>query len=250
MSRYRIIRFSELDSTNRYACGRLAALADGDVIHADRQTAGHGRQRRPWVSHLPGNLCMTLVLKPASASAPLANLSQLLALSVCRALDAYGVRATIKWPNDIQVGGLKIAGLLAETVVQGSSFEGMALGLGVNLNLDPAGLALIDQPATSLREVTGSAARVEDFRDLVLEDFFERRAALLEDGFELIRDEYLARCAFLGTAVEVRRHQGVLHGIARDIGATGELEVLTAAGVLESVSIGEMFAAGEETPDG
>jgi BirA family biotin operon repressor/biotin-[acetyl-CoA-carboxylase] ligase len=244
VSRYRIIRFSELDSTNRYACARLAELADGDVIHADRQTAGHGRLRRPWVSHLPGNLCITLVLKPEAAAPPLANLSQLLALSVCRALAAYGVTGNIKWPNDVQAGGRKIAGLLAETVVLGSRVEGMALGLGVNLNLGPADLALIDQPATSLREQTGSAARVEDFRDLVLEDFFERRDGLLDTGFGLIRGEYLSRCPFLGTAVEIRRHDGALRGTARDIGENGALEILTAEGVVESVEIGEMFAQG------
>lgn len=246
MSRYRVIRFATLDSTNRHVCARLAELADGDVIQAEVQTAGHGRMGRKWFSDLPGNLCMTLVLKPATAqpaALPLASLSQLLALSVCRALAAYGAAATIKWPNDVLVDGRKIAGLLAETVVTGSRLEGMALGVGVNLNLDAATLAAIDQPATALCLHTGSAVRVEDFRDLVLEDFFARRNDLLENGFAEIRDEYLSRCAFLGTSVEVRRPNGSVRGTACSITADGALELLVTDGRREVIEIGEMFAA-------
>jgi len=246
MNRYRVIRFAELDSTNRYVCARLAELADGDVIQADLQTAGHGRLRRPWLSHLPGNLCMTLVLKPQQAAPgalPLANLSQLLALSVCRALDACGAPATVKWPNDVLVGGRKIAGLLAETVVQGASFGGMALGLGVNLNLTATALATIDQPATSLAEWTGSPVVVDGFRDAVLDDFFTRCDPFLTVGFGMIREEYLGRCGFLGTMVEIRRHHEVLRGVAHGMTADGELELRTAAGTILQIGIGEMFAA-------
>ncbi|MCU0780379.1 MAG: biotin--[acetyl-CoA-carboxylase] ligase [Akkermansiaceae bacterium] len=247
MSRYFVTRFPELDSTNRHALAHLDELADGQVIQADVQTAGHGRMRRKWVSHVPGNLCLTLVLKPPAAAKaaamPLANLSQLLALSVCRALEAYGAAATIKWPNDVLVGGRKIAGLLAETVVRGSRLSGIALGVGVNLNLDEAVLAEIDQPATALCQVTGSTVRVEDFRDLVLEDFFDRREALMERGFPLIREEYRARCPFLGSRVEVRRPGGTVLGIARDISPEGALELLADDGGLLEIGIGEIFAA-------
>jgi BirA family biotin operon repressor/biotin-[acetyl-CoA-carboxylase] ligase len=123
MASYRIIEFSELESTNRYACARLDELSHGDVIQAIVQTAGHGRLRRPWVAHVPGNLCISLVLKPlhvAPAELPLTNVSQFLALCVCRAFHVHGVQANLKWPNDVLVAGHKIAGLLAETVVQGN----------------------------------------------------------------------------------------------------------------------------------
>lgn len=240
-------RFPVLDSTNRHVLAHLDALTDGQVIQADVQTAGRGRMSRKWVSEHPGNLCMTLVLKPAGtthpAAMPLANLSQLLALSVCRALATYGAAATIRWPNDVLVGDRKIAGLLAETVVRGSRLAGMALGVGVNLNLDQTALAAIDQPATALCQWTGSAVRVDDFRDLVLEDFFGRRQDLMERGFPLIRDEFRSHCRFLGNGVEVRRHESAVCGIARDISADGALELLTADGELMAIGIGEMFAA-------
>lgn len=244
MTRYRISKFAELDSTNRYVCARLGELADGAVIQAERQTAGHGRSRRPWLSQVPGNLCMTLVLKPqlaAPSTLPLGNLSQLLALSVCRALAASHVPAMLKWPNDVLVNGRKIAGLLAETVVQGTEFVGMALGVGVNLNLDAAVLATIDQPATSLAEQTGAPVVVDDFRDAVLADFFTRYDAFLTMGFSLIRDEYLSHCGFLGSQVEIRRPTGTLHGVAAGVTADGALELRLSDGSSQRIEMGEMF---------
>lgn len=253
MARYRIIKFAELDSTNRHVCARLRELADGDTIQAERQTAGHGRLLRRWVSELPGNLCMTLVLKPRQAapgSLPLGNLSQLLALSVCRALAASGAPATLKWPNDVLVGGRKIAGLLAETVVQGAEFVGMALGVGVNLNLDAEALAAIDQPATSLAEWRGAAVDVDDFRDAVLEDFFGRYDGFLTTGFGLIRDEYLSHCRFIGSEVEIRRADETLRGVVAGVTADGALELNTGEDFLRRIEMGEMFAVRTEAGEG
>jgi BirA family biotin operon repressor/biotin-[acetyl-CoA-carboxylase] ligase len=245
MARYRIIEFAALESTNRHACEHLRELADGDVIQAALQTAGHGRLQRRWISHVPGNLCLSLVLKPrhaTPAALPLVNLSQLLALSVCRALDAHGAPATIKWPNDVLVGGRKIAGLLAETVFQGAGeLVGMVLGLGVNLNLAKEMLDLIGQPATSLAVVTGTPVVVAVFRDAVLRDFFATCDEFLGRGFGMIRDDYLARCPFLGSAVEIRQGPESLRGVAQGLTADGALELRLADGTLRRVDLGEMF---------
>lgn len=244
MSRHRIIEFAELGSTNRHACTNLRELTDGDVIQATVQSAGYGRMRRRWISHVPGNLCLSIVLKPfhaAPADLPLANLSQLLALGVCRALDFHGVSASLKWPNDVLIGGQKIAGLLAETVVQGGEFLGLVLGLGVNLNLDAAALATIDQPATSLSVWTGKPVVVADFRDTVLDDFFNRCDSFLASGFAMIHTEYLARCPFIGTQVRIRRSNETICGMARGLGEDGALEVVMEDGAVRLVNLGELF---------
>lgn len=246
MTRYRLIEFSELDSTNRYACGRLRELADGDVIQATVQTAGRGRMERKWISHLPGNLCVSLVLKPAHAppaELPLANLSQLLALAVCRALEHYGVSASLKWPNDVLVNGRKIAGILAETVVSGSDFLGIILGLGVNLNLDSAALATIDQPAISLAVALDHPVDVKPFRDTLLDEFFGRYEMFLQAGFGLIRGEFLQRCHFVGQSIEVRGPAGACCGTAVDIAPDGALLLQEASGQTRQITIGEMFPA-------
>jgi BirA family transcriptional regulator, biotin operon repressor / biotin---[acetyl-CoA-carboxylase] ligase len=243
---YRLIEFAELDSTNRYACAQLAELAHGDVIQAAVQTAGRGRMARRWISHLPGNLCLSLVLKPAGAAPaalPLANLSQLLALSVCRALEARGVTATLKWPNDILVGGRKIAGILAETVQRGGEFQGLVLGLGVNLNLDPTVLAQIDQPATALNLEVGHPVDVPAFRDALLADFFAGYEPLLAQGFGAIHAEFVARCPFLGQTVQVRSGNELVRGTARAITPDGALELSGRDGPTRTITIGEMFVS-------
>lgn len=245
MSRYRVIEFAELDSTNRFACGRLRELADGDVIQAGIQTAGRGRWERRWMSDVPGNLCLSLVLKPAGSPAalPLASLSQLLALSACRVLESYGVEPALKWPNDVQVGGRKIAGILAETVVTGSEFLGLVLGIGVNLNLDATVIATVDQPATALNLELGRYVSVLTFRDALLETFFARYRDFLQAQFPLIRTEYRQRCPFLGRAITVRSPQQWVQGIARDISPTGELELELSDGRQQQVGVGEIIFA-------
>ncbi len=242
MNRYRVIEFAALDSTNRHACGQLRELADGDVIQAGIQTAGRGRWERKWISDVPGNLCLSLVLKPAGipAQLPLAGLSQLLAVSTCRVLETYGVNPTLKWPNDVQVDGKKIAGILAETVVQGRGFLGLVLGIGVNLNLDGATLALVDQPATALNQLLGHAVAAPQFRDALLADFFARYDDFLTAGFPLIRTQYQQRCRFLGREITVRDHHDCLQGIARAITPTGELELELSDGRHRQLALGEI----------
>lgn len=246
MHRHRVIEFAELDSTNRHASARLRELSDGDVIHAGIQTAGRGRWERKWISDVPGNLCLSLVLKPSGppATLPLASLSQLLAVSACRVLAAQGVQPTLKWPNDIQVAGRKIAGLLAETVVEGSELLGLVLGIGVNLNLTEAQLALIDQPATALNLCLNRTVNVNEFRDALLAEFFSRYDAFLATGFPLIRAEYRQRCAFLGREIEVRSPRSSVRGIARDVSDSGELELLAPDGQLHRLALGEIVLRG------
>jgi BirA family transcriptional regulator, biotin operon repressor / biotin---[acetyl-CoA-carboxylase] ligase len=242
MSRFRIYEFAELDSTNRYACTHLRELFDGDVIHALVQHAGRGRWERNWISDQPGNLCLSLILKPAGdpAKLPLAGLAQLLALSTCRVLESHGPKPMLKWPNDILVDGRKIAGILAESIVQGPNFLGLVLGIGVNLNLKASALAKIDQPATALNQLLGRAVDVDAFRNALLEDFFARRHKFLATGFPLIEAEYRQRCPFLGQAITVSNPQEQISGIARDLTPSGELELELPGGERRQLAYGEI----------
>lgn len=245
MCRYRISEFAELDSTNRYACRHLRELADGAVIQAGIQTAGRGRWQRKWISDVPGNLCLSLVLKPAGppAELPLANLSQLLALSACRVLERYGVPPALKWPNDIQVSGRKIAGILAETVVEGGEFLGLVLGLGMNLNLDATIIATVDQPATALNLELGRYVSVLTFRDALLAEFFSQYDQFLVASFPLIWSEYRERCKFLGREITVRSPRDWVRGVARDITTAGELELELPDGQRRNLALGEIAGA-------
>lgn len=251
MPAYALIELGEIDSTNSYARRCLRELAHATVIQAQVQTAGRGREQRPWVSHIPGNLCLTVVLKPNPDSIrelPVANLSQWLALSLCRVLDDFGLHATLKWPNDIQVNGKKIAGILSETVVEGPQFCGMLLGIGVNLNLQERALAKISQPATSVTCQTGKPVNTNAFRNALLAEFFEEYDLFMATGFTLIQQEYLSRCAFLGRTIEIRSPAGTLSGQAIGVDHSGALQLVTTDGESVTISIGEIWLSPPANP--
>ncbi len=238
-----LIEFDQLDSTNKHALAHLHELKHGDVVVARVQTGGRGRCGRSWVSGAAGNLCMSIVIKPDRPSPQLASLSHLLAVCLCRELDSERVKAAIKWPNDVLVGGRKIAGILAESVTQGADFAGMALGIGVNLNLDESIVRQIERPATSLNLLLGKKVSVESFRKGLLDGFFASYESFMREGFAIIRREYLGRCEFLGHDIEVRHQQSLIQGIALDVDDEGALRLQCPGGEIRTVAIGEMFGS-------
>jgi biotin-(acetyl-CoA carboxylase) ligase len=110
----------------------------------------------------------------------------------------------------------------------------------VNLNLDDATLATINQPAISLSSVLSRAVDVAQFRDTLATEFFGGYDAFLREGFPMIRQEYLKRCSFIGEEVEVRRPDAVMRGCARTVNASGELVLRAPDGGIAVISLGEL----------
>jgi biotin-(acetyl-CoA carboxylase) ligase len=111
----------------------------------------------------------------------------------------------------------------------------------VNLNLDTATLATINQPATSLSNVLGHAVDVAEFRDALAMEFLAAYRPFLETGFSLIRDEYLKRFLFIGEEVEIRSPTATLRGRVETVSLNGELELITSTGERQTVTLGEIF---------
>ncbi len=128
--------FERVESSNDCAKAWLADGApEGAVVIANEQTRGRGRKGRGW--HSPPNqaLALSLILKPDRALLP--RLNMVAALSVSDIARAAGCEDVgIKWPNDIQVKGLKLSGILPEAVWQGDQLRGAVLGIGLNIRLD------------------------------------------------------------------------------------------------------------------
>ena len=126
--------FARTDSTNTRARELAAAGAPhGTVVTADEQTAGRGRQGRTWTAPCRGSLLYSAILRPLGER-PLLPLAA--ALAVCEAAEglAPGLSCGVKWPNDVQLDGRKLAGILIEARVQ----EGWAvIGVGLNLSIEP-----------------------------------------------------------------------------------------------------------------
>ena len=216
----------EVDSTNRYAKEGVNDINDMTVVYTFKQTAGRGRLQRKWSFMGEDNIYASIVLKPSSEYKEVySNLTQLLCVVLAEVFEEYGIEPQIKWPNDIRVNGKKISGILAEAVSGVDGLEGLILGFGVNLNTKIEILSKIDQPATSLNIETGEFIDKEIFLKKVTEKFCLYYNRFIEEGFLLIRDDYLRRAEFLNKEVAVKVFDKTYVGIAEDVTPNGALKL-------------------------
>ncbi len=221
-----IIHLDEVNSTNLYAKQNLEILSDRTIVIADKQTNGRGRFDRTWIDLGEGNLFMTIILKPSSSfNEVYANLTQYLSVVLVKILEEYGLSPKIKWPNDVMVNDAKISGILSETVMQGSNFKGIVLGIGVNLNADKGDLKQIkERVATALNiELNREYIDKKLFTEKLLNEFFKNYEEFLKLGFSMIKKEYVQKCNFLNKEISVQVFNKKKSGIAKRINDNGEL---------------------------
>lgn len=224
--------YDRVDSTNDLALDWLRAGAPaGAAVIADEQVKGRGRLGRTW--HTPPGvaLAVSVVLRPEPAHLP--QIMMLGALAICDTVAASGVsNAGIKWPNDVQVNGRKICGVLPEAVWDGDSLLGVALGIGLNVRVNFAGTAL-EHTAASLEPVLGRAVNRLEVLAALLErvDFWYARL-----GSAALFDAWKSRLTMLGQAVTVND----LHGRAEAVAMDGALLVRDSAGGLHRVLAGDV----------
>jgi BirA family biotin operon repressor/biotin-[acetyl-CoA-carboxylase] ligase len=226
----------EIDSTNTYVKDRVEGELEGLVVMADFQQSGRGRLDRAWSSPPRASLLCSVLLRPDLEVDQLQLVVAAVALAVRSALERLsGLRADLKWPNDLVVGGNKLAGLLAEVA---ATTDGVAVvvGFGVNLTYEgPDGVA-----ATSVRRETGLTIVPRALLDIVLEELEPRRAALdSEEGRAELRAEYERALSTLGLAVRVEQHQGELLGTAVGIDRRGQL-LVDVGGDVRTVEVGDV----------
>jgi len=130
----------------------LSDAPEGALAAADEQTAGRGRLGRRWLAPAGTSLLCSLQLRPAIASERLPELTGVAARACAEAIAVLtGLEPELKFPNDVLVGGRKVAGVLAE-----AREERVVLGIGVNVNVPADELPQeVDLPATSLLVETG-----------------------------------------------------------------------------------------------
>lgn len=219
------IYLKKVESTNLYGKEHLAELSDKTVVHALSQTAGRGRLQRQWIDLGEGNLFMSFILKPSDSFDEIySNLTQYLSVKLCKILENYGLEPQIKWPNDVLINGKKIAGILSETVMQGNTFKGLILGIGVNLNASfEAVRQITDKDVTALNLEIGKDVDCDNFRKDLCFAFYAEYNEFLDKGFEFLKSDYIKRACFIDKEVCVKVFDKERHGIAKSITDKGEL---------------------------
>ncbi|RNJ26591.1 biotin--[acetyl-CoA-carboxylase] ligase [Halosegnis longus] len=210
----------ELASTNATARDRASEGAENVVVVAERQTGGRGRLDRDWESP-DGGVYASLVVRPdlPPAHAPVYTLAA--AVAVADAARDAGVDAGIKWPNDVQVDGRKLAGILTEMEGEADRVSWLVVGIGANANVDPADLPR----GTSIESEVGPVTRREFLASIV------DRFAELTDDVESIVPAWRERAVTLGQQVRVETPRETIEGEAIDVEFPGTLLVETDDGV-------------------
>mgnify|MGYP006283765423 FL=1 len=230
---YDRIVLPQVDSTNAEAARRALALSQPAWLLGLRQTKGRARRGRGW--HDPdGNFAATLVLPAPGGpgTAALRSFVAAVALADTVAQIAPHVPIALKWPNDVLLGGRKVAGILLETTGMGQHTGPLLIGIGVNLRATPAPEALEPravQPTSILAE-TGAQMTPTAFLDRLAPAYAAREAAFRTEGFAPIREAFRARAARLGEAVTARTGAREVSGRFEDIAPDGAIVLATGQG--------------------
>jgi BirA family transcriptional regulator, biotin operon repressor / biotin---[acetyl-CoA-carboxylase] ligase len=230
--------FEALDSTMLEARRRAEQGAFGPVwLLAGVQESGRGRRGRAWAS-LAGNLHATLLAPNVRAPAELALMGFAAGLAVAEAAEAFigAGRVALKWPNDALIDGAKLSGLMLD-----SGAGWMALGVGVNLAAAPEAL---DQRASCIAAYA-PAPSPRAFLDQLAARLAYWDGRLICEGFEPLRQAWLARAYGLGANARVEGGAGVLEGRIAGLSPRGELELDTSAGFVR-IAAGDIILAQTE----
>lgn len=199
--------FPEISSTNDWLFQKKnEKLEEGTVVFADAQRRGRGRLGRSWVT-LPGRaLAFSVLLKPHWPPSRLALVTLTAAVALHKALLSFGVRAFIKWPNDLRVNGKKIAGLLTEMAGEQDQTNRLVLGVGLNVNGAKRDFPVeIRNQAATLQSVLHRKLDRVDVFTCCLEFLEKELERLFQGEFKKILRDWEAACE--GMLAQVRLHQ-------------------------------------------
>ena len=239
---YRLLAHEQIDSTNEEA-KRLAAAgaAAGTLVWAAEQLAGRGRRGRGWTSP-PGNLYVSLLLRPACPPAEACQLNFVAAVALAEAVSALlptGAEVALKWPNDVLIRGAKVSGILLEaSAALDRSIDWLVIGAGVNVASHPADTPY---PATSLRREGAPSATPIGVLHAFAERFLAWYETWLTRGFPTVRARWLASARGLGEPIEVRLERETLQGRFGDLDESGALMLDMANGARRQITTGDLF---------
>ncbi len=224
--------YERIGSTNDVARDWLLQGAPlGALVIADEQFAGRGRRGKSWQTPPGAALALSVILRPDSRWLP--RITMLGGLAVCELAESLGCADVgIKWPNDVQIAGKKVSGILCEATWSGERLCGAVLGIGLNVRTDFQGTQLA-ATATSLESAVGArldrAQLAGELTERIL--YWQRRIET-----DRLFSSWRSRLNALGQMVNV----GGVAGQALDVTADGALLVVDEFGKRHTFHVGEL----------
>lgn len=248
---HKVFYYDEIDSTNTEAKRRAEEGAPhGTLIVADMQSAGRGRRGRGWESPHNQGIFFTILLRPEIEPVNAPMLTLVMAMAVTRAIsNCTGVKAEIKWPNDVVVNGKKVVGILTEMSAQIDYVNHIVIGTGINVHQEtfPEELA---EKATSLdielkqQKEMPNVSRAQ-LLEKILEQFEECYEKYIQtQDLSNLMEEYNQNLVNMGRRVRVLDPLGEFEGNALGINEHGSLRVEKGNGEIAEISSGEVSVRG------
>lgn len=213
-----------------------SGAAEGTTIIAGTQTAGRGRLGRSWLSP-EGALALSIILHPETGQLPqlimITSLAVVRTIKECTALDAR-----IKWPNDVLIREKKVCGILTESELKGNQVSFAVVGIGLNINMNPAAYPDITTIATSLSAEFGKPVSYEETTASLLNNL-EVYYLRVRSG-QSVALEWRARMETIGKTVLIQSGNEVIEGIAEDVTADGALLLRRSDGGLATILAGDV----------
>ncbi len=235
--------FQETTSTND-VIEKLArdGVKEGAVVFAETQTKGRGRLGRKWISPAGKGLWFSILLRPDIRPQEATQLTVASATALFRAIQSQtNLTPEIKWPNDILIGGKKVAGILTELSAELDQVKYVILGLGVDVNLNAGEFPVeLRKSATSLKTETGQSINRAALAAAFLQEFDVDYRRVCDGDFEKVADEWQRHCATIGNNVTVAIGERKIFGRAESLDADGALLIRTLHGHLERIIGGDV----------
>ncbi|PYG45224.1 BirA family biotin operon repressor/biotin-[acetyl-CoA-carboxylase] ligase [Pantoea sp. AG1095] len=228
-----------IDSTNQYLLDRMDQLPSGYACIAEYQQAGRGRRGRKWFSPFGSNLYMSMYWRLDQGPAAAMGLSLVIGIIMAEVIQSLGAPdVRVKWPNDLYLNDLKLAGILVELTGKTGDAAQIVIGAGVNLLMRSEGTAEINQGWINLQEAGVDIDRNELAAKLI-NSLREALPIFERDGLAPFVSRWEALDNFINRPVKLLIGDREVHGIARGIDKQGGL-LLEQNGVIKSWVGGEI----------
>lgn len=229
--------FESVNSTNEYLKQYYGSPLTR-ICLTECQTNGKGRLKRSWHSPFGQNIYLSLLYRFQQDVSEMAGLSLVISLAIISALESLKLpkSAYVKWPNDIVYEGKKLAGTLIEIQAEANGFCSAIIGIGLNVNMISAN---IDQPWTSLRQISGEYIDRNLLCATLLDNIFKYLQKFLTHGFKHFIPQWRGVDYLYDKTINLQTTNAKVRGIAKGINEQGQLVLELSNGQIGAFSYGD-----------
>ena len=235
----KIYSYKEIGSTNEAAYDlAMSGEEEGSVVVAEYQTKGRGRMGRKWISPKGKGAYFSMILRPDILPREISSITLLSSLAVAKTIrEKLGLRALIKWPNDVLINNGKVCGILTEMNAEPDKINFIVLGIDININTKEE---MLPEGASSLMAEKGEeVSRLEFVRQLL--ECIDKYYKIFNSGkISDIIKEYKALSAVLDRRVQINYHNRLVSGHVLDVDKEGALILRMDSGLNERILAGDV----------